>query len=158
MSINEAVELLAACKPLAYNLAQWGADYQLNEDEFAKLEGYCRVYKSDFYDHDTILKKAGLSRQDDMLLNVLMWRNQDSLVSSVTEAIMTLTASKSIVSRHSRDNQPTITESEISILNRVNQLRNMGMINDEQILQASGLNPDDLLGLGELMGRLHIAA
>jgi hypothetical protein len=158
MSINEAVELLAACKPLANNLTQWGADYQLNDDELAKLEGYCRVYKSDFYDDATILRKAGLSPQDDMLLNVLMWRNHDSMVSSVTEAIMTLTASKSIVSRHSKDQEPIITEAEITVLNRVNQLRTVGMINNEQILQASGLNPEDLVGLGELMARMNKAA
>jgi N-acetylglucosamine-6-phosphate deacetylase len=71
---------------------------------------------------------------------------------------MTLTASKSLIARHAMSNQPIITESEISLLNQVRQLKTIGMINDEQILQASGLNRDDLVGLDELMGRLSKAA
>lgn len=48
MDVNKALNILAACKPLAHNLLEPGAlyTYRLNDEEHEILSNFARVYNT----------------------------------------------------------------------------------------------------------------
>lgn len=72
MTENEAIYLLAACRPLAAKLAAEGFDYKLTPEERATLDGYRRVREAGLANLDRVRRQAGLFQFDLVMLSTTL--------------------------------------------------------------------------------------
>ena len=158
MTSAEAITLLIACKPLAAALVTNGPRHVLNEVELLNLDGFRKVYKSDYYDDMFVWKASDITEAEKRLLKAALWHNTDQLSAGITETIMQLAICKVVLNRFEKNPELQLEQNELITLREASVLSEEPHEVDELIFEAAGLLPNELITVRELISRYEQAA